>query len=349
MLRAHLAIAVTFGLLTGCSEFDLKKNIPWGPGEDGKLERPMKLVANWSETVMTNGSTAPMRGFGGRLVFYAHEGGKPVKVAGTLSVYAFDESKGLKDDVVPDRKFVFTEEQFENHYSDKGMLKHSYSFWLPWDELGGERREISLLCRFVSVQGDVVVTEQTRHILPGKPVRNPEIPETLAADHPAVAPPPRQPEQEIQQVGYFETKHPVPLEQRPRMTTSTIMLEDASPALMPQANLHEMRGIQESNGWNGAPGDGTHYQALPPQYQGGFIPSQGGMQAPPQGAPQQPSAHSGPERFQAPRGQVALPTRDRGLWQRPRAGSRSGPATQRSEGPGTQYATNRGSLFPQQR
>lgn len=346
MFRPQLTIALTVGLLTGCSTFDLRKNIPWGAGEEGKLERPMKLVANWSETVMTSGNAPPMRGFGGRLVFYAHEGGKPVKVAGTLSVYAFDESQGLKDDVVPERKFVFTEEQFAQHYSDKGMLKHSFSFWLPWDELGGEKKEVSLLCRFVSAQGDVVVSEQTRHVLPGKPPKKPEIPETLAADHPSLPQPP-QPASQIQQVSYFEPQNAAPTETRPRMTTSTISLEDASPALLPQANIRNIRGLEESPAgeWSTDLQDaaGNYYQG-PGQNQ--FSQTATVPWAGPQAAAQQPSAHSSPERSQAPRASAAPPTRGRGLWQRPRVGSQSGLAIQRSEGRETRSASTRGSLFP---
>lgn len=340
MYRSHFAIALTLACLAGCSTFDLKKNIPWGAGEEGKLERPMKLVANWSETVMTNGDAPPMRGFGGRLVFYAHEGGKPVKVAGTLTVYAFDESKGLKDDVVPDRKFVFTEEQFANHYSDKGMLKHSYSFWIPWDELGGEKRDMSLLCRFVSAQGDVVISEQTRHILPGKPPKNVAVPETLAVDHPAVSQPAQNAQPMVQQVGFFDSQQSTAMPERPRMNTSTIDL-GTSPNLGPQANVIDVRGIPDAGSFEGAM---VSYEA--PAQRVVTAGAQATSQGRPLGAAPQPSVHSAHGTRPAPRAPAAPPVRGRGLYQRPRAGSQSGLAIQRPQGPATARGSNPGSLFP---
>src|SRR5688572_20744600 len=92
-------------MLAGCSYFDLRKNIPWMPGEDGELERPMKIVAAWTDTIMSHSEERPVRGFGGRLMFYAREDSKPVKVKGSLVVYAFDETGRDPRNVKPDRKF----------------------------------------------------------------------------------------------------------------------------------------------------------------------------------------------------------------------------------------------------
>src|SRR6185503_10721037 len=49
----------------------------------------------------------------------------------------------------------------------KSDLGASYSFFLPWDEAGGPKTEVSLICRFEPKGGGVVTGEQTRHILPG--------------------------------------------------------------------------------------------------------------------------------------------------------------------------------------
>jgi hypothetical protein len=163
-------LALSLVALSGCSHFDLRKRIPWGEGEDGQLQRPMKVIGMWTDTVMTSAGRAPMRGFGGRLMFYPSEDGKPCKVKGSLVVYAFDETHRDPTNLVPDRKYVFTEEQFARHYS-KSSLGHSYSVWVPWDEAGGEQKEISLIVRFMPAQGGVVVGDETKHVLPGnKPV-----------------------------------------------------------------------------------------------------------------------------------------------------------------------------------
>lgn len=151
---------------SGCSHFDLKKNIPWGAGEDGESASPMKVVAVWTDTILNQAGQPSLRGYGGRLMFYASEGGKPIKVRGALVVYAFDETGRDTEHVKPDRKYVFTAEQFAKHYS-KSALGHSYSVWLPWDEAGGPRREISLLVRFTPENAPVVIGEPSRHNLPG--------------------------------------------------------------------------------------------------------------------------------------------------------------------------------------
>ena len=56
---------------------------------------------------------------------------------GTLVVYAFDETNRDANNARPDRKYVFTPEQLPLHYS-KSKVGHSYSVWLPWDEVGGD-------------------------------------------------------------------------------------------------------------------------------------------------------------------------------------------------------------------
>lgn len=100
-------------------------------------------------------------------MFFERDHGKPIKVAGTLVVYAFDESKHAdSDNPRPDRKYVFTPDQFSKHYS-KSELGHSYSVWIPWDKVGGEAKEIGLICRFTPVEGGAVVSEQVRQSLPG--------------------------------------------------------------------------------------------------------------------------------------------------------------------------------------
>ncbi|MGC4003611.1 MAG: hypothetical protein QM811_10965 [Pirellulales bacterium] len=155
-----------FAVSTGCASFDLNKRIPWGTsGEDGKPVPPMRLMAVWADTVMTTPGKPAMRGFGGRICFY-DQANEAVKVKGTLIVYAFDETGRAQTNVTPDRKFVFMPEDFEKHYS-KGRLGHSYSFWLPWDEVGGRQTEISLIVRFQPEKGGEIVGEQTKHLLPG--------------------------------------------------------------------------------------------------------------------------------------------------------------------------------------
>ena len=155
-------------LAQGCSSFDLKKDIPWPLGDVDDPKAPTKVVAVWTDTVLTRVGRPSQRGFGGRLMFYNSADDAPVKVDGTLIVYAFDEEGRKSADFKPDRKYVFTREQFPAHYS-KSKIGHSYSVWVPWDEVGGPMRQISLIVRFTPVAGSVVVSEQARQMLPGIP------------------------------------------------------------------------------------------------------------------------------------------------------------------------------------
>lgn len=127
---------------------------------------PIRLVGSWTDTVLTQAGQKPQRGFGGRVLFYDREGKKPILVDGQLVVYAFDETGRQPTDNKPTRRYVFPADQLAMHMSmcDMGA---SYSFWLPWDDAGGPRTEVSLICRFEPTGGAVVTGEQTKHLLPG--------------------------------------------------------------------------------------------------------------------------------------------------------------------------------------
>ena len=173
IIRWSLALAALG--LAGCAQldlvhkigFDIREGIPWGAGQDGTLDKPVKVAAVWTETVMCTSGQPAIRGFGGRLMFYEKAGAAPAKVAGSLVIYAFDETERRPGDNKPTKKYVFTAEQLDKHYS-KSELGDSYSVWLPWDEVGGDQREISLIVNFKPELGGMVSSDQSRHILPGK-------------------------------------------------------------------------------------------------------------------------------------------------------------------------------------
>jgi hypothetical protein len=165
-LQRTFSMLLALGLCGGCAKFDLKKNIPWEELPFNEPPQPMKLIPCWTDTVLQSPGRPAMRGFGGRLMFYGKKDNTPIKVEGSLVVYAFDEMNRDPNNVVPDRKFVFSVEQFKDHHS-KSDRGHSYSVWIPWDEAGGDRREISLIARFTPNKGGTVVSEQTKHLLPG--------------------------------------------------------------------------------------------------------------------------------------------------------------------------------------
>ncbi len=161
---AQIFMAVLTGLVSGCATLDLPDKLDLG-GSSEKAERPVRMTALWTDTVLVE---AGVVGFGGRIMFYGRGDEDPIQVDGELIVFAYDDTENVGENAVPARKYVFRAEELAGHYS-KSKLGHSYSFWIPWDRVGGPRRQVSLIARFKSAKGGVVMSEMTRHLLPGAP------------------------------------------------------------------------------------------------------------------------------------------------------------------------------------
>lgn len=163
------------GLASGASKTTPKKIAPAAP--------PVKMAAIWSPAVLNRPGESPLRGFGGRLYFYDAEN-RPVPVEGQLVVYAYDDSNPYSDGKTPDRKFVFTPEQFARHHSPT-ELGDSYSIWLPWDPVGHPQVEVSLVPILTTSSGQLVMGSSSRALLPG-----PKTPPTVSRIEHSQLPPP---------------------------------------------------------------------------------------------------------------------------------------------------------------
>ncbi len=324
-----ILLACLFLPLAGCAHFDMRKGIPWIKGEDGELERPMKIVAVWTDTIMSHGEQVPVRGFGGRLMFYPREDGKPVKVEGALVVYAFDETNRDPRNVRPERKYVFSEEEFVKHYSD-GKLGASYSVWLPWDKVGGQQAEISLVARFTPKGGGMIVGEQQTVLLPGIVAQN------FPPTHPSSPGFQNQPPANIspiQQTSYATGLAEIPGQgpaqgEKKSMTTVTIAVPPRAGNRLPVAPAP---GMPIGHGQINSPQNQLGVQQMLPPGQ----PPQGhqlaGQQQPWQTG--QPSARFGPDR-RRPLGEPIAPlSRDHGPWRLTRAAQPSGPAASHQSAP----------------
>lgn len=163
--RAILFVCLTVSLGGGCASLGKMPRMPWQEKEP-EYKIPTKMVVTWKDAVRLNPNDPPTRGFGGRIHFY-DESNKPVQVKGTLTVYGYDDSlNGEIDTEKPDRKYVFAADKLDGHYS-LSKLGHSYSFWIPWDRAGGEQKEITLAPFFRGEMGQVLMSEQSKHLLPG--------------------------------------------------------------------------------------------------------------------------------------------------------------------------------------
>ncbi|MEZ6107946.1 MAG: hypothetical protein R3B96_18000 [Pirellulaceae bacterium] len=138
--------------------------------EEDEIGIPETMAVIWTDSVYTAPGAQPTRGFGGRFYFY-DQSGETIRVKGELSVFGFDDSSEESQSKVPQKKFVYTADQLQPHatMTDLGI---SYSFWIPWDAVGGERKAISLVPVFRPVEGKIVRGEQTINVLPGRTVES---------------------------------------------------------------------------------------------------------------------------------------------------------------------------------
>jgi len=325
--RLCLALpAVIFALGTGCAQLDMSQPVHWPWELNDRPGTPTKVVAMWTDTVLYQPNSVPDRGFGGRLMFYGEEGEKPIKVDGSLVIYAFEENGRARGDAKPDRKYVFTSEQLTKHYG-KSDLGHSYSIWLPWDKVGGEQKEISLIARFTPKQGPLLVGKQSRYILPGwkKP---PAVDGEMLAQRNGNSMGGGGTVQSTSYVTPIISAAPGIGQKTQRMSSTTISIPSRfgqrppvavvrPPANQPPFN----RQLENRPQWSGAsmsmevpqpapsqPMEYPHQAAFPQQGPSGqtFVAPQ---------APEQPQAHFSRPRYR-PRGEsVARLSRDRAGWQ----------------------------------
>ncbi len=144
----------------------INEHMPWHDPDAPREGVPTKVVGNWVDAVHYQEGKKPQRGFGGKLLFYDDKGDAPVLVDGELIVYAFNEQSRAPTDNMPTRRYVFPTSELSKLMS-VSELGAGYSVWLPWDEAGGPEAEVSLICRFSPKAGPVLVSEQTRQVLPG--------------------------------------------------------------------------------------------------------------------------------------------------------------------------------------
>jgi len=168
-LGSFIALScVVFFAAAGCQTMpDGTKS--WGFGgpkvEESKYPAPVKMAAIWAPAVLNQPGQVPTRGFGGRVYFY-DGANNPVAVEGQLVGYAYDDTVPGTAGKTPERKFVFTPEQFTQHYSPT-QLGAAYSVWVPWDAAGQPQMEISLVPVFTAAGGQLVMGQPSHCLLPG--------------------------------------------------------------------------------------------------------------------------------------------------------------------------------------
>lgn len=203
-------IAAAMAFLPGCQTLKPNWQLPKWLGGETKEEKPqygvpVKMAAIWSPAVYNEAGKPPTRGLGGRIYFY-NANNNPIAVDGQLVVYAYDDSVPKQDTNTPDRKYVFTAEQFTQHLKPT-ELGASYSVWLPWDEAGKPQAEVSLVPIFTAANGQLTIGQSSRNTLPGPKTPPPQskvsqfmLPQPVISSAPGAQSP--QPQFAGQQVAY---------------------------------------------------------------------------------------------------------------------------------------------------
>lgn len=171
ILMRVMTVGVLTLLLCGCAGLGNRSSATRNPiktmlaDDEPEFFAPRSMVAIWKPSTYEKPGTRSLRGFGGR--FYFHNArNEPVKVDGTLTIYGYDDASDNTSGKA-DRKFVFKSDTFQQHHSDSG-IGDSYSFWVPWDEVGGVERTITLIPVFKSANGEIPQSQPATLRLPGK-------------------------------------------------------------------------------------------------------------------------------------------------------------------------------------
>lgn len=160
-------IAVLLLSTLGCSSLTSdRSSLNWFSDSEPVL--PTVVLPIWTDTVLHQTGKPAVRGFGARVYFYEREGGDPIEVDGSITVYLFDGEDYELDRTKPLRKYVITADQLEGHHSVSD-LGHSYSVWVPWDQVGGPSKTFSLITRFDGRNGGTAVSDSASKLLPGSP------------------------------------------------------------------------------------------------------------------------------------------------------------------------------------
>jgi hypothetical protein len=222
-------------MFAGCTQLDWKRPAPWLALARDKPQTPTNVVAVWTELFLEQPGGPPTRGFGGRLTFYGPKDDAPVRVEGSLVVYAFEGGGDEQGDAKPLRKYAFTAEQLASHYSPS-KLGPSYSVWLPWDHRKGPMRRIGLICRFQPVEGPPIVSKQALAVLHG-----PSKPDAGTADPGYQADSSKSRSATVLPVAHHastddgQTQSVAEGSKRPQMKTTTIPIAPQDGRLMPVA------------------------------------------------------------------------------------------------------------------
>ena len=136
--------------VSGCqTPLTVKQMQAKNPWAKNAAKTPVKVVDMWNSYAQTTSEGTVVRGMAGRVHFYDNpRESHAVKVDGNLTVYVFDGNETDPAHTKPLKIFQFKAETLAQHHSYKKSVGHSYTFFLPIDEIGGEEKSLCIITRF---------------------------------------------------------------------------------------------------------------------------------------------------------------------------------------------------------
>ena len=173
---------------------------------------PVEIVDVWNSYALPSADGTITRGMLGRVHFYDDPNRRQaIKVDGDLSVFVFDGRETDPAYAKPLKVFQFGADVLEESHSYQQPLGHGYNFFLPFDEIGGEEKPLSLIVRFDdNLSGKFELGAPVNTVLAGRRPQTPTDPSvrefldsrSMFADTNRNSTP--QSNSEIQQVGYVK-------------------------------------------------------------------------------------------------------------------------------------------------
>lgn len=175
-LLALLLLPVAFCVAPGgCSTYSPPKAFQKFTRKNSKAKTPDRLLSFWQPYAQSNPKGAPLRGVGGRILFYGDRKTKePIKVDGELTIFILDANDTLPERSVPIKQAIFKRDALTHHYREDDLGFHGYDFFVPIDEVDNEEREVAVLAVFTEFKKDgsrgaIVHSSETASItLPGE-------------------------------------------------------------------------------------------------------------------------------------------------------------------------------------
>ena len=168
-----LMLLAAIPLPSGCQFAPKKTPAGWSWTEEEKQVVPERILAIWTDTVLRQPNQPGVRGFGGRIFFYDKEQNDPIEVDGKLVVFVFDADDHNPENQKPLRKYVIDADDFARHMS-KTSIGPAYSVWLPWGDVKGPTKKLSIIARYEGRHGGTTLSDPTMKLLPGVEARTPK-------------------------------------------------------------------------------------------------------------------------------------------------------------------------------